>query len=352
MLLLNPPTVLPRRRGFTLVELLVVIAIIGVLVSLLLPAVQAAREAARRISCTNNLKQLALAAHDYNQAHKRLPAAGRFLPPSQAVYWSYSDWRVDLRSGQNFNWIVDLLPHLEQSALYDQLTAAPHVSQAPESALMSPPEFLLCPSEGARGRLFDFKPTGGGPTVRIAKGNYAAYTNSFHVDSYFRSGPIALYGLALRKVTDGTSKTLMMSEVRSRDHADDQRGAWVLPWGASTLLSMDFHPRYYGRAGEADDKGLDFEPNDLSLGLTQVPNGPFADVLYHCPDLAQAQLEGMPCNASFFGYISAAPRSLHPGGVYGAFVDGHVEFVSEDVDEFALLYMIGYADGGIIQGQP
>jgi prepilin-type N-terminal cleavage/methylation domain-containing protein len=91
---------LPTRRGFTLVELLVVIAIIGVLVALLLPAVQSAREAARRMSCSNNLKQLSLALHNYEDTHKTLPPAG-----------------ID---SNQMAWTVLLLPYFEQKALYDQ----------------------------------------------------------------------------------------------------------------------------------------------------------------------------------------------------------------------------------------
>lgn len=342
----------PGRRGFTLVELLVVISIIAVLISLLLPAVQQAREASRRISCSNNLKQLALAAHNYQQTFKKLPSAGRFAPKQQAVYWGVSDWRVDLRSGQNFNWIVDVLPYIEQQQLFDLLDKSPHVSVAPPEALLNPPENLFCPSEGGRGRIFNMPTASGGGQVRIAKANYAAYSNSFHVDSYYNSGPIALYGIALRKVTDGTSSTLMMSEVRTRDHADDQRGAWVLPWAGSSLLSMDFHPRYYGKNAENEKTEIDLEPNSNSLGNTQVPNGPLPDVLYNCPDVATAQIEGLPCNTSYEGYISAAPRSHHVGGVQAAFVDGHVDHVSNDIDEYTMLYMIGFADGKVISELP
>ena len=105
------------RRGFTLVELLVVIAIIGILVALLLPAVQAAREAARRMQCSNNLKQLGLACHNYSDVHKRLP-------------WNWDPaWggnpeprgQVPPYLNQPFSWIVAALPFLEQQPLYDQI---------------------------------------------------------------------------------------------------------------------------------------------------------------------------------------------------------------------------------------
>ena len=96
------------RRAFTLIELLVVIAIIGVLVSLLLPAVQQAREAARRAQCTNNLKQIGLALHNYHDAN------GRFPP-------GYRDPRPDSQPGPGWGWPVFILPHVEQPSLHVQL---------------------------------------------------------------------------------------------------------------------------------------------------------------------------------------------------------------------------------------
>ena len=100
-----------ERRGFTLIELLVVIAIIAVLIALLLPAVQSAREAARRAQCVNNLKQLALAAHNYHQTNDRFPA-NLYLHPCYATntyYWN------------NSSWIVFLLPTMEQQPLYNAI---------------------------------------------------------------------------------------------------------------------------------------------------------------------------------------------------------------------------------------
>src|SRR5437899_8560020 len=100
-----------RRRGFTLIELLVVIAIIAVLVALLLPAVQQAREAARRSQCRNNLKQIGLALHNYHEAYNCLP---------QAANWK--DYRSGVTPAQrNFTWIASILPYLDQSAVFDQI---------------------------------------------------------------------------------------------------------------------------------------------------------------------------------------------------------------------------------------
>ena len=102
-----------RNRGFTLVELLVVIAIIGILVALLLPAVQAAREAARRMSCSNNVKQLALAMHNYHDVHKALPFGH--------LYRGIHDGNLtDATGGSGFGWGYSILPFIEQQTLADQ----------------------------------------------------------------------------------------------------------------------------------------------------------------------------------------------------------------------------------------
>lgn len=340
---------IPHRRtshGFTLVELLVSIAIIGVLVSLLLPAVQQARESARKISCTNNVKQLALAVHNYAGAKGKLPAAGHFGPRETAVTWNASDWRVDLRSGTNQNWVYDILPQMEQQAIYDAIDPKRHVTEAPDEVLANPPKTLLCPSGDTAGRVYNTPRGFGRRSVAIGKASYAGYASPFHIDSVYQSGPLAIYGISLRQVIDGASNTLLLSEVRSRENAGDQRGAWLLPWSGATLISMDFHPQFYGSVGEDDSpSGYINEANSMSLGFTQVPNGPHPDVLYGCPDLAAAQLEGMPCNTEYEGYISAAPRSQHSGGVNAGYVDGHVSFLRDDVDEYTMLYLIGINDG-------
>jgi prepilin-type N-terminal cleavage/methylation domain-containing protein/prepilin-type processing-associated H-X9-DG protein len=320
-----------RRRsvsGFTLVELLVVIAIIGALVALLLPAVQAAREAARRTQCVNNLKQTTLAVLNYESVHGILPAAGSFAPEEESVKFSTVGgyFRVDLRSGTNRSWIVEVLPYMEQQQLFDRFDRDLHVSANPGNPQAAQPASLLCPSDQAYGRFFSWR-SGNAEPVPFGKGNYAAYTGPFHVDDYYTPGAIRPFGQPLRQVIDGVSQTLALSEVRTRDHEHDQRGAWALPWTASSLLSFDAHPIWYDQ-GKGSEPGMysEFVFTERSAGQTQRPNSELQDVLYECPDPVGEQIDRMPCIRTD-GYRSASPRSLHAGGVNAGFLDGSVHFI-------------------------
>lgn len=320
-----------NRSAFTLIELLVVITIIGILIALLLPAVQAAREAGRRLQCSNNLKQLSLACLNYEEAHKVLPPAGIVAPAS--VRWSWVP-----RSGPMFSWIVLILPQLEQTALYGQFNFNLSVLNQPNNPQEKVFNTLLCPSDSSRNRFFvESNLTAG---KRFAKGNYAAYAGPCHVDSNLCwPGAMVGTGQTVAEIRDGLSNTIMLSEVRVRDHQEDQRGAWALPWTGSSLLSFDMHPTNTWTSCTG------YKPTSASKGWTQPPNcqGPNMDMLYKCPDAAGAQFERMPCAEYQVGtsweFLSAAPRSVHPGGVNIAFADGHVTYLTDSVDEFTMAYL-------------
>lgn len=330
----------PSCGAFTLVELLVAIAIIGSLVALLLPAVQAAREASRRTQCANNLKQVGLAALNYETAQGILPAAGDYGPLETSLYFTFHA-RIDLRSGGGHSWLTRLLPYLELRALYERFDFKEHVAADALGPQIAQPETLLCPSAGSLGQMFAYNADGRASS--FGKTNIAAYSSPFHVDDYDHRGAISLFGTRLQEISDGVSNTLAFSEVRTRDEEGDARGAWALPWSGASLLALDMHPQRYRKRGEQPPWPFLF--NQYSLGQTQVPNGSLPDVLYDCPDPVGEQIEAMPCAAADEArYISAAPRSNHAGGVNAGYLDGSVKFLRETVDEIAMAYEICISD--------
>jgi len=337
----------PRPVGFTLVELLVVIAIIGILITLLLPAVQQTREAGRRITCVNNLKQLALATQSYTDAHKMLPASG-IVEQKQLTYGAITYPVFDQCSGKMFSWAVLLLPYIEEGNLHDTFDLSLTVLDQPNEPQQHSVPTYLCPSDAARGRYYmDEEYTRG---KWFAKGNYAAFASPFHSDlQLLYPGAMISTGQKLSKVVDGASKTVIFSEVRTRDDLRDERGAWALPWNAASLLSFDMHHDQLSAGGYV----AGFQVLSSLAYQTQLPNtqGPNADVLVRCDPttLAEAQLEGMPCikwnwPLGLAGWISAAPRSNHVGGVNVSFLDGHVGFLTNDVDPFTMAYLIDIRD--------
>ncbi len=327
-----------RHSAFSLIELLVVIAIIGMLLALLLPALQRTREAARRMTCLNNLHQLGLGIGAYESKQDVFPPSG-MVNISNNVYYP--------QTGKMFSWVILILPYIEQHQLYDRLDFSKTIltqSSDPQSTSIST---LICPSDSAQGKYFVH------PKLTLnkqfAKGNYAAFVSPYHVELQMKY-PGALIGNGQKSgmVIDGLSHTLMLSEVRVRSNQQDQRGAWALPWNGSSLLAFDMHCSPKLMAGSK------YEANKISLGLTQLPNnrGPNVDVLYSCPDILGAQMEKMPCGLwdpnGDFNYLSSAPRSNHLGGVNVVFMDGHAGFLLDNVDEIVMAYMISVNDEHLI----
>jgi type II secretory pathway pseudopilin PulG len=325
--------------------LLVVIAIVGALVSLLLPAVQAAREAARRTQCMSSVRQIALATLNYEATNGALPAAGKFGPIETAfVYSSIAGHvRIDLKSGVNTSWIVAILPHLEQQSLYARFDTRTHVAANHSGPQVSQPAALLCPSDDSFGRMYLLRAGSGDTGVTFGKANYAGFVSPFHIDDRDTRGAFAHYGQPLRRIVDGASNTLAVAEVRTRDHELDQRGAWALPWSGATLLSFDAHPAWYPLTSADQVPPDNFEFGESSRGFTQPPNSRQPDVLYECPDLAGEQLDRMPCTNNT-GYTSAAPRSNHPQGAAAARLDGSVQFLPDSIDEAVMAYLIAIDD--------
>jgi prepilin-type N-terminal cleavage/methylation domain-containing protein/prepilin-type processing-associated H-X9-DG protein len=330
------------QRGFTLVELLVVIAIIGTLVSLLLPAVQAAREASRRIKCQNQLKQLALGIENYESSLRQYPASG-IVDTSALTY--------NPRSGRMFSWIVLTLPYIEQSALHAEFDFNMTALDQAKEPQRNQPAILLCPSDQAKGRMFQDSTFTNNKI--FGKGNYAAFVGPMHLEDQYRYRAVLTSHQPHRNrdiAVEGTSNSVMLSEVRTRANLNDQRGAWVLPWAAASQLSFDMHDTSNSSSGNPQG----YTPWSASLGATQPPNNlktTNLDMIYNCTDPAEAQVRRMPCNSygsGAAGYLSAAPRSLHPGCVNVAYADGHVSIFNDNIDEFLMARLISIEDGGAV----
>jgi prepilin-type N-terminal cleavage/methylation domain-containing protein len=214
------------HRAFSLVELLVVIAIIGTLIALLLPAVQSARSAARRVQCLNNFKQLGIALHSYHAAHKCFPPShvlDESYLPSNGKCRSYDD--LAARGGERgawWSWLVFLLPHMEESVLYQQfdfsLNAMSERGQFVHRSVYSAVlPVLLCPEDANSSRI-------GHPECNGEAWCHRAYTNYLGVtgtqggvtaaQDYLADGmfPDSNVAVQLQSVTDGTSSTLFVGE--------------------------------------------------------------------------------------------------------------------------------------------
>ena len=348
----------PRQCGFTLVELLVVIAIIGVLVALLLPAVQAAREAARRMQCQNNLKQLALALHNFHDSHKKFPAS---------VQFPYGDPSIGASDKVRANWSILILPFMEEQNVYNMFDLEVPISHANNrSARGTSVSTFVCPTDTGHDVLFagyvNPNPNYGD---NWARGNYAAnaggvgmggatYPNMVAHCGLGGVGPDTAPGwlnpvcrgvmgacasLSMKKITDGTSKTLLVGEVRVGVNERDHRGTWALGLpGASALF-------WSGANGDAH--GV----NACNMGSDDLLSCNYLQTLK--PGIATLEQECMPCAHAY--NQQGTSRSSHQGGVYGANCDGSVHFLS-DVTYGSTVYdppgpwdyLITCCDGGYI----
>ncbi len=285
------PTRIPlRKTGFTLVELLVVIAIIGVLVALLLPAVQAAREASRRAKCLNNLKQFGLAFHNYHDTFKVFPQQG------------YPWWNA--HGGRCWGWGPMLLPYLEQQALFDAVKPdggrplpIPNTLFNGQPLLQSHVAVFRCPSDtGPRtNQFYPFNNNSSNPIHWYSTNNYGPNQNVvWHNALPERSGH-----KGMQSITDGTSNTFLIAEKRLKVEPKATRYTAGIIWGRSP----------------ATDGASCFHAN----WRINTPN-PSND--FHAWNGTTGGANG--CRAH-------VASSAHPGGALFGMCDGSARFFSENI---------------------
>ncbi len=313
------------RAGFTLIELLVVIAIIGILIALLLPAVQAAREAARRMQCTNNLRQIGLSLHNYHDTHRSFPP-GCIVGSATAALDLNNPWGAAQASSttpQNnrhgTSWMLLVLPFMEQATLHRQWKFDTNVTGNAAIAQLNVAGFY-CPSRRSevtdQQRLINPNWTGGGNDYGGCAGSgrtfVASGTKPFDVtttnEPNWQNG--RRRGMFTRNSTtrfmsiqDGTSNTIMTGELQRLGHASDamqqSQDGWAVG-GSATLFSTH------------EDWG------------STVVGG---------------------INNNYF----ESPGSRHSGGANFGLADGSVHFLSENIDRQLFRYLGSMADGQVAQ---
>ena len=322
------------RRGFTLIELLVVIAIIAILIALLLPAVQQAREAARRTQCKNNLKQFGLAMHNYHDVYNMFPL-GACARPS-------TTFGIDISIGA----FAAILPYMEQAnlkALYND--SVPWERQTPAIATTIVPAYL-CPSN--TGPQIDANPVLAGYPIgaNIAATHYLLSKGAEKEWCFAPTGTgIGMFGINLKtnfsNLTDGSSNTLCVGEGATG-------GKWRVASGNDPNTAIN-PPN-----GRVQQGWIAPQPNPLAIqslsGFTtggnwgttvyQLNRNPIIETVYDDAALAN-------CNASTTDYTSNF-RSFHTGGAQFLLGDGSGRFISENIDATLYNNLGGRADGQVV----
>ena len=307
-----------KSNGFTLVELLVVIAIIGILVALLLPAVQAAREAARRTQCINNQKQQGLGMHNFASAYGHFPPGDKLKVPQM----------------RGFDVFYLILPYIERADIWDQFDLTNDGNYWPPNLEPRRHEIptYQCASDVAAGKRINFNPVYG----PLSLGNCAyacsvdGYRNDNGVypnlsfDSPTGRRPVLYYDskTTIVEIYDGSSNTIVLSEMlvgvdKNSPEVDsnvDLRGLWSESFGCS----------FSGKLSPNSNLGDECQTN--------------------CKDRPLDGLPAEPLHFPYWGHLANAARSRHPGGVNVCMADGSVHFVQDTID-LALWQALISADG-------
>lgn len=312
-----------KRRGFTLIELLVVIAIIAMLIALLLPAVQQAREAARRTQCKNNLKQLGLALHNYADAHK-------MFPPGHLDSYAIKAGTTTLTARHQISWLTYLLPYVDQQNVYGLID----FNQLGGLTANSNPAFIpagktdiavfICPSDPVGRFIADWAPA----NYFASQGNLcdcrdANCSGLFGHNSFTR----------LAWITDGLSQTIACGESLKGDmNPATIKDNYIFDASANAQDVSTCAPF----APNASDRGTAWIGGQAQLNIMatiRTPND-----------------RNFDCIAPNYGCTNFAARSFHVGGAHLTFADGSVHFISENID-LRTYQALGSRAGGDVVGE-
>ncbi|WP_437184908.1 DUF1559 domain-containing protein [Planctomicrobium sp. SH668] len=331
-----------RLKGFTLIELLVVIAIIAVLIALLLPAVQQAREAARRTQCKNNLKQIGLAVHNYHDTHNCFPPGSMSGAPAGQTGWDTGFWRMP-------NWRASIWPGLDQAALFNAIDWASWDRTVCSGSGLEAYRALLrghvvpayvCPSSPSNPN-----PTGGDyhansdavqvpmyigiagaslydTSAEFPAGNSVGFVNGYGVVT--NNGIMQVNAVSrMRDITDGSSNTMMIGEQSGTVQNRDIRSGHYGGYGGS-LIGGSITP---GRGGDSSS-------NEWFTGVTAVVYSPNAKTI---------------ANGSSNVYTAnTLLNSHHVGGIHGLLGDGSVRFVSDNISMDTFRALCARNDGFVL----
>lgn len=338
---------LHHKSAFTLIELLVVVAVIGILITMLLPAANYAREAARRVQCTNNMKQWVLGLNSYESANGEFPPGATWLHRDRikrnGKAWPKEDYRESTRIGPN--WAIFVLPFAEQQDVYDLFELEEPISRSKNRlGRMAPIASMVCPSDASRADV-----------LHHARGLYNAFGRNWARGSYAANAMNKALGTPrsgesnwknadrrgvlgpdvstkMKDLLDGSSKTIMLSEVRIGLNEADRRGTWAMSGVGSS--SLYWHGWSQGSVGPANGPNDGSTSSDDIPGCLNIINKMKSDGFSN--PVSELAKEKMTCrlNRAVASPQSgqAGTRSTHRGGVISGFVDGSVHFIQDDIE--------------------